>query len=83
MTDEHYEKADTTYYYDTTRKTLVSHRNPPVYRITVEYDGTEYSVSGKDTYEKYSDCIGKYANGTLVTRKYDDGTIRLNITSLE
>lgn len=83
ITDAHYEETQLTYYYSIGSGTMVPHFNPPVYKITVEYDGTEYIVSGQHTYEKYSDSIGKYANGTLETRKYDDGSVMYKIVGLE
>lgn len=61
--------------------TMITH--PAVYRITVEYNGVEYDISGSDTYNKYSEKIGEYTNGTLQTKKYDDGTVRYNIVELE
>ena len=47
--------------------------------ITIEYDGIEYNIFGSNTYNKYSDQIGEYVNGTLETKKYDDGTVRYDI----
>lgn len=61
--------------------TMIAH--PAVYRITVEYDGVEYDISGSDTYNKYSDKIGEYTNGTLQAKKYDDGSVRYDIIELE
>lgn len=60
--------------------TMISH--PAVYDITVEYNGTDYVISGSDTYEKYSDKIGEFTTGTIETKSYDDGTVRYNITEL-
>lgn len=56
---------------------------PAVYRITVEYNGYKYSVSGSDTYNKYKDKIGEYANATLETKVYDDESVKHNIISIE
>lgn len=56
---------------------------PAVYRITVEYDGVEYDISGSDTYNKYSDKVGEYTSGTLQTKKYDDGSVKYDIIELE
>lgn len=61
--------------------TMITH--PAIYRISVEYDGVEYEISGMDIYDNYSDRIGEYTNGTLETRKYDDGTERYDIIDLE
>lgn len=60
--------------------TMITH--PAVYDITVEYNGTDYVISGSDTYEKYSDKIGEFTTGMLETKSYDDGTVRYNITEL-
>lgn len=83
ITDAHYEEQHITYNYDVNREMMVMHLDPAVYSITVEYDGTEYILFGPHTYEKYSDSIGKYANGTLETRKYDDGSVMYKIVGLE
>lgn len=64
-------------------KVVVMQTNPEVNRITVEYNGIEYSISGRETYEKYSNKIGEYVNGTLEVRTYADGTMRYDILSLE
>lgn len=61
--------------------TYVTH--PAVYKITVEYNGIEYSVSGSDTYNKYKGCIGSMVGGTLEVRTYDDGTVKYDITKLQ
>ena len=61
--------------------TMVTH--PAVYRITVEYNGVEYTISGSDTYNKYKEKVGQTATGTLEIRTYDDGSVRYDITALE
>lgn len=58
-------------------------RRPAIYQITVEYNGEMYNISGQSTYRKYANQVGKMANATLETRKYDDGTVRYDIVSLE
>lgn len=60
--------------------TAVSH--PAVYRIYVECDGVEYTVSGSDTYNEYKDRIGDIVSATLKINTYDDGTIRRDIVSI-
>lgn len=55
---------------------------PAIYRITVEYDGTEYTISGRDIYEKYSERVGEFAVGCLRVRDYDDGTTEYDIIGL-
>lgn len=66
-----------------TGKTITTHAIPPVYRITVEYNGVEYTISGSDTYDKYKEMIGYTAIGTLEICTYDDGSISYDIISLE
>lgn len=56
---------------------------PSEHRITIEYNDVEYYIYGSETYHKYSDKVGEYTNGTLETKKYDDGTERYNIIGLE
>lgn len=60
---------------------LITH--PATYRITVEYNGVEYTFSDSDTYDRYADKVGQTTTGTLEIRSYDDGTTRYVITSLE
>ena len=82
VTDEYHRTAYTTMYYSPATKTMLPQSHPAVYRITVEYNGVEYNISGSDTYKKYSNRIGEYVNGTLEIEKYDDGTVRYNIVDL-
>jgi len=56
---------------------------PASYRITVEYDSIKYSLSESKTYYKYRDKIGKTAKGKLETKRYDDGSAKVRIVSLE
>lgn len=65
--------------YNAATKTM----RPSVHRITVEYDGVEYDISGSDTYYKYSDKVGEYTNGILQIKKYDDGSVKYDIVELE
>lgn len=60
--------------------TYITH--PAVWRITVEYEGVEYSISGHDTYDRYKDMVGETISATLEIRRYDDGTIKYDITEL-
>ena len=79
-----YHKASyTTMYYSPATKTMLPQAHAAIYRITVEYDGTEYDIFDSDTYNKYSESIGKSVNGTLETKKYDDGTVKYDIVDLE
>lgn len=64
-----------------TGKTTMS--MPAVYNITVEYHGTEYTVSGRDTYYEYKDKVGEKTKGILEIRVYDDLSEKYDIISLE
>lgn len=81
ITGEYHKAMYITPVFNEKTTTMITH--PAVYRITVEYNGVEYDISGSDTYNKYSDKIGEYTNGTLQTKKYDGGTVRYNIVELE
>lgn len=83
VTYEDYEAAYTTMYYNPAVKTLLPMSHPADYRIIVEYNGVEYNFYDSDTYEKYSGRVGEYVNGTLITKTYDDGTVKYKIVSLE
>ena len=61
--------------------TMITH--PAVYKIMVEYEGNAYAFYGIDTYTKYVEKVGENANAILETKKYDDGTVKCNITNLE
>lgn len=61
--------------------TLITH--PAVWRITVEYNDVEYTISGSDAYNKYKDKIGQIAIGELEIKTYDDGTVEYDVVSLE
>lgn len=56
---------------------------PASYNTVVEYDYVEYSLSSSETYYKYRDKIGKTAKGKLETKRYDDGSTKVRIVSLE
>ena len=64
------------------RKVVTLRTIPAVYRIIVEYNGVQYTVSGSETYNCYKDRIGETVNATMETRLYDDDTSRQNIVSL-
>lgn len=81
ITDEYHRSMYVIPVYNGKTTTMVTH--PAEYRITVEYDGSEYVISGRDVYDKYSDKVGEYTNGTLETKTYDNGMIKYNIIDLE
>ena len=83
VVDKYHRESYMTMSYNHATKTMIPRSHPADYGITVEYDGAEYSISGSDTYRKYSTKIGEYVNGTLETKRYDDGTIRYRIVSLQ
>lgn len=57
--------------------------NPAIYRITVEYNGNEYTISGRDTYNLYKDKVGETTIGILETKTYDDESVKYNIILLK
>lgn len=81
IVDEYHRSA----YFVPTRIGKVTHlrRHPAVYRITVKYDGIEYTISGSDTYNKYKDKVGQNTIASLEIRKYDNGTMKYDIKSLQ
>lgn len=64
-------------------KVTTMQTHPAVYRISVEYDSIEYTISSSETYKKYKDKVGQTVIGTLEIRTYDDGSVRYNITELQ
>jgi hypothetical protein len=61
--------------------TVITH--PPVYEITVDYNGVEYTINDSYTYEEYKDKVGQSVIGVLEICSYDDGSVRYDIKSLE
>ena len=81
---EQYHKDDGILYcYNVSLKQTMMLPDAAINRITVEYDGVQYSFDDQATYDKYFDKVGKYVKGTLETRKYGDGTIKQRIISLD
>ena len=81
--DVYYKPSYTTITYNVALKMPMVQAHPAVYRITVEYNGVEYTISGSDTYNKYKEKVGQTTTGTLEIRTYDDGTVKYDITTLE
>ena len=81
IVDEYHKGMYTTPVFNGKTTMMVTH--PAVYRIIVEYNGVEYTISGSDTYNKYKEKVGQIAIGTLEIRTYDDGTVKYDITELE
>lgn len=81
VVDEHYEKEYLIPRHDGEK--VVWMYMSAVYKITVEYNNADYVISGRDTYDKYSDKIGECTTGTLETKSYDDGTVKYRITELD
>ena len=79
--DKYYRSAYVTPVYYGKGITMITH--PAVYKIIVEYEGNAYAFYGIDTYTKYVDKVGENADAILETKKYDDGTVKYNITTLE
>lgn len=81
--EQYHKDDDILYCYNVLlKRTMVLH-DTAINKITVEYDGVQYSFDDQATYNKYFDKVGKCVKGTLETRKYDDGTIKQRIISLD
>ena len=81
IVDEYHRSAYTQMMF--TGKTFVPIVHPAVYRITVEYNGIQYTIDGSDPYNKYKNMVGETAIGALEIKTYDDGTVKYDIVSLE
>lgn len=66
-----------------TGKTVTLVTYPSVYKITVEYNGVEYTLKGSDTYNKYKNMVGQNAMAVLEITAYDDGEIKEKIIGLK
>ena len=66
-----------------TGKFMMTVTHPATYRITVQYNGVEYTVGGQETYNKYKDKIGQTVVGKVEIKTYDDGTVEYDLVSLE
>ena len=56
---------------------------PPIYKIYVNYENTEYIVYGEKVYKEYKNKIGKTVIGTLEIRTYKNGKKIYDIVDLE
>lgn len=83
VVDKYYKASHTKVEYNVPLNMPMIKRVPAVYRITVEYDGANYTIDGVDTYNKYKDLVGQTAIGILETCTYDNGTILKRITKLQ
>lgn len=81
IVDEYYRGMWVQPFFNGKTTTMITH--PSIYKITVEYSGVEYVLSGSETYNKYKNRIGEVVKGTLETKTYDDGSIKHDIISLE
>ena len=81
ITDKYHRGMYITPIFNGKTTTMITH--PAVYRITIKYNGVEYTISGSDTYSKYKDKVGQTAFGTLEISTYDNGTVKYKITSLD
>lgn len=81
VTDAYYRAPHTTY--SRVGKTYMSQVHPAEYRVYVEYDGAEYTISGQDVYEVYKELVGETAVGVLKTVTYDDGSTSSRIVELK
>ena len=63
-------------------KVMTMQHHPAVYRIYVEYDGVQYTISGRDTWGLYRGMIGSTVPATMEIKTYDDGTVKHDITAI-
>lgn len=48
--------------------------------LYLEYEGKEYEVKGESYYRHYGNRVGDEIVATLITRTYDDGTIKTELS---
>lgn len=53
------------------------------FNITVEYDGKQYTIDDRSTYNKYKDRIGDTAIARFKNIVYEDGSVEKVIIALE
>lgn len=81
IVEEYHRKAYTTLIPRGKSMAVINH--PKIHRITVEYDGDEYSIDDAETYKKYKKSVGKMATAILETKIYDDGTEKRDVIKLK
>lgn len=80
IVDEYYRDS-----YMTSIHNVKSFRYTPcltVYHISVEYNGKQYYLTDKESYELYHDKIGETADTLLRTTKWDNGNVTYDIIGL-
>lgn len=82
IVNEFYEPQKTYHRYSASLDRYVSETRWAEYEITVEYDRVWYSLRDENTYRKYHGKIGEIVKATLVTKKFEDGSVKKNITEL-
>lgn len=82
IVNEFYEPEKTYYCYSSTQDRYVSKTEWAQYEITVEYNEVWYSLRDKNTYRKYHGKVGETVKATLITKIYEDGSTKKNITEL-
>ena len=55
---------------------MVPITHPAQYKVTFTYENVTLTVDDKELYDYYKDKIGTTVKCDLVTKYYDDGTIR-------
>lgn len=83
ITDVYYKPHHTTMVYNAALKMPMVQAHLAIYRVTAEYNGAYYNISGSDNYNKCKDKVNQTTTGTLMICTYDDGTVEYCITSLE
>lgn len=64
-------------------KTVRHVAHPAEYKIIVEYENTEYRISGANVYDRYKDKVGQQAVGTCEVCTYDNGMVKYDIIDLQ
>lgn len=82
IVNEFYEPKKTYYHYSRARDRYVSETEWAQCEITVEYDGVWYSLQDENTYKKYHGKVGEIVKATLVTKKFEDGSVKEYIVKL-
>ena len=63
-------------------KVMTLRHIPAVHYITVEYNGIQYNLHGRDVWNQYKDLIGYTVPATMKIDTYDDGTVKHDITAI-
>ena len=57
-------------------KVMIPITHPAQYNVSFTYEGQTLTVDNKELYDYYKDKIGSTVKCNLITKYYDDGTVR-------